>query len=166
MKTSEASGFLIFYNFHITSKGKIALKWVNLKHCVKRVRIRRYSGPHFSRIFLHSDWIRSDTPYLSVFSPNAGKCGENADQNNSKYGHFLRSESTSFYVVHSTSLSVNLTCRLIIDSKWIILRLLQFYPSKSNNFTAFKTFTVARPPLLLDNRVRICSGNSYEKQSF
>ena len=27
------------------------------------------------RIFPHSDWIRRDTPYLSVFSPNAGKCG-------------------------------------------------------------------------------------------
>ena len=32
-----------------------------------------------------------DTPYFSVFSPNAGKCGKNADQNNSEYGHFLRS---------------------------------------------------------------------------
>ena len=31
--------------------------------------------------------------YLSVFSPNAGKCGKNADQNNSEYGHFLRSAS-------------------------------------------------------------------------
>ena len=27
------------------------------------------------RIFLHSDWIRRDSKYLSVFSPNAGKCG-------------------------------------------------------------------------------------------
>ena len=26
------------------------------------------------RIFPHSDWIRRDTLYLSVFSPNAGKC--------------------------------------------------------------------------------------------
>ena len=25
------------------------------------------------------------TPYLSVFSPNAGKCGKNAEQNNSEY---------------------------------------------------------------------------------
>ena len=25
------------------------------------------------RIFPHSDWIRRDTPYLSVFSPDAGK---------------------------------------------------------------------------------------------
>ena len=27
------------------------------------------------RIFPHSGWIQRDTPYLSVFSPNAGKCG-------------------------------------------------------------------------------------------
>ena len=28
-----------------------------------------------NRIFLYSDWIRRDTGYLSVFSPNTGKCG-------------------------------------------------------------------------------------------
>ena len=30
----------------------------DFKHCVKRVRIRSYCGPHFSQIFPHSDWIR------------------------------------------------------------------------------------------------------------
>ena len=49
------------------------------KHCVKSVRIRSYSGPHFPAFGLnaerYSDWIRRDTPYLSVFSPNEGKCG-------------------------------------------------------------------------------------------
>ena len=35
-------------------------------------------------IFLHSDWIRRDTKYLFVFSPNA----ERMDQKNSEYGHF------------------------------------------------------------------------------
>ena len=35
-------------------------------HGVKGVRIRSYSGPHFSRIFPHSDWIWRDTPE-SVF---------------------------------------------------------------------------------------------------
>ena len=57
------------------------------------VHIRSCSGPHFSRIFPHSNWIPRD--YLSVFSPNAGKCGTNADQNNSEYGHFLRSTDNS-----------------------------------------------------------------------
>ena len=61
-------------------------------HGVKIVRIRSYSGLHFSRIFLHSNWIRRDTPYLSVFSPNAGKSRKNADQNNSEYGLFLCSD--------------------------------------------------------------------------
>ena len=37
------------------------------------------------------NWTR--TSYLSAFSPDAGKCGENADQNNFEYGHFLRSVS-------------------------------------------------------------------------
>ena len=59
-------------------------------HCVKGVRIQSCSSPHFFRIFSHSDLIRRDLPYLSVFSPNAGKCGKNADQNNSEYEHFLR----------------------------------------------------------------------------
>ena len=40
------------------------------------------------RIFLHSDWIRRDTEYLFVFSPNA----EKVDQKNSEYGHFSRIE--------------------------------------------------------------------------
>ena len=38
-------------------------------HCVKSFEIPSF----FGRIFLHSDWIRRDT--LSVFSPNARKCG-------------------------------------------------------------------------------------------
>ena len=53
-------------------------------HCVKNVRIRSYSGSHFSRIFPHSDFrIQSecgnDAEYLSVFSPNAKKCGKDAE---------------------------------------------------------------------------------------
>ena len=43
------------------------------------------------RIFPHLDWIRRDTPYFSVFSPNAG----NAGQNNSEYRHYLYSVTTS-----------------------------------------------------------------------
>ena len=39
--------------------------------------------PRFSRV------------YLSVFSPDAGKSGKNAHQNNFKYGLFLRSENGS-----------------------------------------------------------------------
>ena len=51
----------------------------------------RYSELFWSAFFPHLDWIRRDTPYLSVFSPNAGKCGKTVEQNNSEYGHFFRS---------------------------------------------------------------------------
>ena len=39
-------------------------------HWVKGGHIQSYSGPHFS----HLNWIWIDTPYLSVFNPNVGKC--------------------------------------------------------------------------------------------
>ena len=32
-------------------------------------------GINLVRIFPHLYWMRKDTEYLSVFSPNAGKCG-------------------------------------------------------------------------------------------
>ena len=70
-------------------------------HLMKRVRIRSYSSPHFSRIFPHLDWIRRDQ-YLSIFNPNAGKCRKNADQNNFKYRLFLF--SVSFYPFSSAIL--------------------------------------------------------------
>ena len=44
----------------------------------------------FLNIFLHLDGMQRATEYLFLFSPNAGKYGENADQNNFKCGHFLR----------------------------------------------------------------------------
>ena len=47
-------------------------------HCVKSVCIRSYSGPRE---------IRRDTEYLSY----SVRMRENADENNSEYGHFLRS---------------------------------------------------------------------------
>ena len=40
----------------------------NNKHCIKSVRIRSFSSPHFPPFGL-------DTERYSVFSPSAGKCG-------------------------------------------------------------------------------------------
>ena len=57
-----------------------------MNHCVKSVRSRSCSGPHFSRISRHSD-----------FKSECEKMRENSDQNNSKYGHFLRSEWCSSF---------------------------------------------------------------------
>ena len=45
------------YNWNINEL--LLLLWK--QHCVERVPIQSYSGPHFSRIFKHSDWIRRDT---------------------------------------------------------------------------------------------------------
>ena len=39
---------------------------------LESVRIRSFSGPHFPAIGLNTERY---SPYLSVFNPNAGKCG-------------------------------------------------------------------------------------------
>ena len=52
-------------------------------HCVRSVRILNYSGPCFPAFGLNME--RYGLPY-SV------RMQENTDQNNSKYGHFSRSD--------------------------------------------------------------------------
>ena len=49
-------------------------------HCMKSVRIRSYFGPHFPVFGLNRG-----------ISPYSVRMKENADQNNSEYGHFLGS---------------------------------------------------------------------------
>ena len=63
----------------------------------------------WSAFFPHSDWIRWDTEYPSVFSPDLGKCRKNAEQNNSDYGLLLRSDSQLFLYEKDTCI---LICRL------------------------------------------------------
>ena len=57
------------------------------RHCVKSVRIRSYSG-------FWSEFSRIRTKYEEILriSPYSVQMLENADQNNSENGHFLRSE--------------------------------------------------------------------------
>ena len=64
------------------------------RHCVKSVCIRSFSGPYFPAFGLNTERYE----YLFVFSPN----GENTDQKNSKYGHFLR----SVYWVHAVGVAM------------------------------------------------------------
>ena len=52
--------------------------------------------------------MRRDKEYLSVFSSNAGKCGKNADQNNSEYGLFLRSVASSVNVIEIKTAPISL----------------------------------------------------------
>ena len=68
-------------------------------HCVKSTHIRSF----LVRIFPHSDLIRGDADYLSILSPNTGKCGPE----NSEYRHFLCNDSLQrhqlFLVIRSSS---------------------------------------------------------------
>ena len=58
------------------------------------------------RIFLHSDWIRRDKKYMSVFIPNLGK-----------YGHFLRSEYfEQFFGRNSKLYQTTLLCLICLMS--------------------------------------------------
>ena len=50
----------------------ISIKLLCNFHCVKSDQNTEF---FLVRIFQHSDWIRRDAPYFSVFSPNAGKYG-------------------------------------------------------------------------------------------
>ena len=56
-----------------------------------------YSELFWSAFSSHFTSERYEVP---VFSPNAGKRGKNADQNNSEYGHFLRSDMIICFHLH------------------------------------------------------------------
>ena len=113
-------------------------------HGVKGVLIRSYSGPHFSRIFLYSDWIRRDTldteKYFSVFSPNVGKSGKNADQNNSEYGLFLRNDSAALLDLFLSS-DASICCTMAFppfrNSDHVVVSVFTDFPSSSQRDSPF-----------------------------
>ena len=86
--------------FFIFEKYRNIAACKDVNHGLEKVRIRSYSGPHFLRIF-------GLNTYLSVFSPNAGKSGKNADQNNSECGLFLRSKYNQIVLNVSTSWGIS-----------------------------------------------------------
>ena len=63
-----------FYSIQNVSQNELVYSTC-IKHCVRSVRSQKESpfGVYLLRIFPHSDWVRGDTQYLSVFSSNAGK---------------------------------------------------------------------------------------------
>ena len=73
-------------NFYLFLVRNFALQYLNLikHHCVRSVQIRSLFWSVFSRIRTEYGEIRS------IF-PCSVQMLENADKNNSKYGHFLRS---------------------------------------------------------------------------
>ena len=54
-------------------------------------------GAFLVRIFPHSDWIRRDTKYISVFRPNAGKYGPEKLQIRTHVTQFEIIENFFFY---------------------------------------------------------------------
>ena len=62
------------------------------------------------RSFPHLDRIRRDTEYLSVCSPNAGKCGPK----HSKYGHFSRSVHHAFPGIQCMAFQIYLSFLFVI----------------------------------------------------
>ena len=61
------------------------------QHCIKSVRIRSYSGPHFPAFGLNTEFC---------ISPYSVQMRENADQNNSEYGHFFCAVQYSSHIQH------------------------------------------------------------------
>ena len=90
---------------------------IQIKHflCVKSVRIRSYSGPHFPAFGLN----------ISLYSV---QIQENADQNKSEYGHFSR-------------LTTLLKCSgKIKDHRYLISRLKQQYYFAGTKFHKFWSY--------------------------
>ena len=87
-------------NMHLATLKSILQELFMLKIFLVIQRMLYLFNYHFGvilvRIFPHPDSVRRDTPYFSIFSPNARICPhsvrmwENADQNNFEYGYVLR----------------------------------------------------------------------------
>ena len=81
------------YIFHKSDKEKYMVKRGLQKitfclvrnHCVKSVRIRSYSDPHFTAFRLNTETEYGEKRSISPYSV---RMRENTDQNNSEYGHF------------------------------------------------------------------------------
>ena len=81
-----------------------------LNHCVESVRIRSYSGPHFPAFGL-----------ILRISPYSVQMWENTDQNNCKYGHFLRSEYILLKLQKSGLLSTLAVMKMTLLWKTLVL---------------------------------------------
>ena len=75
----------------------------DLFHCVKIVRIRNFSCPHFPAF-----WLNTEREILRI-SPYSVGMQENADQKNSEYGYFwyFIKESNEFLDKSFQSVSLN-----------------------------------------------------------
>ena len=88
-------------------------------YCVKSVRTRSYSDPHFSRIFPHSDWIRRDTisPYSVQMRENAGKMRTRITPNTDS---FLRSLYMNIVCISSHDVIISHQAAMVFHNFWML----------------------------------------------
>ena len=84
---SNLQSAIIHFGWQKNKSSKFALIFyrIDYNHCVKSVRIRRFSGPYFPAIWTEYGEILRISRYSVQIS-------ENTDQKVSEYGHFLRNE--------------------------------------------------------------------------
>ena len=66
------------------------LNVLRVDHCVKSVRIRSSSGPHFPSFRLNTERYGASHRGIRSISPNSVRMRGYTDLKNSKYGHVLR----------------------------------------------------------------------------
>ena len=79
---------------NLLTKYLVCSKYYCSMHCMKILLFYVSAfGVFLVRIFQHSEWIRRDTLYFSMFI----QMRENVDQKNYEYGHFSRIDGRCFY---------------------------------------------------------------------
>ena len=107
MTCRPPSEFMVMNNKFTKRNNKITLLNKKLReintekiHCVKSARDSELLWSTFSRIWL-------EYGHISCISPYSVRMRENTDQNNSKYGHFLCSDSSEICLNWTTLLMEN-----------------------------------------------------------
>ena len=120
-KTATETGYKSFSSALWNHRNSLGTKWERICPSWKYILREKCPNTEFFqvRIFPHSDWIRWDTPYLSVFSPNAGKYSQNSQIFTEK--HLWQ----SFYFNKVAGLRLQLTCFAVNFAKFLIAPFLQ-----------------------------------------
>ena len=116
---AEKSSLLLFYLFADSSVKIFGAKFglLSFIKLAKPFPTTALKASVFEVILvcIFSTFFRIRTGYgeirnISVFISNAGKCGKNADQNNSKYGNFLRSERECSVIFYRFDYKKSISC--------------------------------------------------------
>ena len=100
-----------WHNCTITGTIMSIWKSIYMIHCVKGVRIRSYSGPHFSRIVIEYGEILRISPYSIPMRENAGKMQTRITLN-----------KDNFYAVTFSRIAINFFIKLLTLIHLVIWR--------------------------------------------